>query len=690
MSAAINPAHEIVQSDLRTTETGHLYSDEAALAIAVRDMDTCDAFIMQNQWAARWIDSDTLVQSPISMSPWGQGIGTRASVPNFLLSNTIDAICPKIVGGLTYEDPYFELKPRPGTPEAMIRAKTALFSYQLDDMDFPVTLDLGIYSNALLGTVIFKWNWVEETRQYRVFKRKAAPQVLDSPVGYKTIVHTEDSDAIDFEMIEETCRRPILELKDLARVIPDPTCKVPDIRKAKWVQERAYADWDDLEALRELPDYDIPSKAELIGWFFTDKKTANPDNPVMRMPEGMRAYLVHASAQSQPTSADPLRATLEIIERQDAHSIVVVLRHGADCVLIRNSENPFAFVSKLAGGTGHQYLSSVWRPLRDSFYGQGLGQIVGTRQMVAQGTENLALEVAAYALHPTFTRLRGWNELTQSISLGSGDVLEVDGDDVRKGLGILEMPQVPPAAWQILQYNKAESLESAGANQQVTMGASSAPGTATGMRSGTGSNLVGQAAASRLDGPVERFIRQVFRPFICIMDNLNNQLLPASDLRKILSDEAKDLQDVDHVKFRNAKMSYDVLAGAHLGPKREMMQFMNAIEQIAINPALLEAAAQADMKFNFAEWFRMFAELSGYSFSQEFFVMMTAEEKQRRDQNSKANLLQQQHQAALQQQATAAGQKTQQIFDSGLARAGEKVTVLNAEHALEGEDSLVQ
>jgi hypothetical protein len=682
-AATIERGHEIERKDLRITETGYQYTDEAAVEICMRDMDSWFAFVNSTNWAARWTDADTLVQSPQSMSPWGQGIGTKACVPNFLLSDTLDAVVPKIVWGMTYEDPPFLLRPRPGTSDDVIRAKTAIFSYQLEDMGWTETLESSIYDNGLRGTVFLKWGWHEETRRYRKFKRKAPPETIESPTGFKSVIETEDSDAIEFEYVERQIRRPYIEKKDLARVGFDPACKEPDCRKAKWSVEWAYVDWDDLERLRDLPDYDIPSKEVLLDWFFRDKKPAKPDASVMQTPEGMRAYLVHAMPTNFNTSADPLRATLVLVERQDANAIVVVLVHGNDCVLIRNSENPFAEISKGAGGTGHTYLSSVWRPLRDSLIGQGLGQVIGTRQMVAQGTENLALEVAAYPLHPTFTRLKGWNTQTQQLSLGSGDVLEVDGDDVRKGIGLLEMPKVPPEVWQILQYNKATGAESAGANTQVTMGAG-APGIqSTGMRSGTGAANVQAAASGRLDGPTERFIRQVFTPWMYIMDNLNNLLLPTQSIRDILTEKEMQDLELDHVAFRNAQMKYEVLAGAHLGPKREMVQFLSAIEQIAINPALLQAAQEADMIFNFVDWFKSFAELSGFKFSQEFFVKMTDEQKKRRDQNSKAGIAAQQNQAQQQMFDKEQAAKTQNIFDQELARAGGKAAVLQTEHALQ-------
>jgi hypothetical protein len=682
--------HEIVRKDVQITETGYQYSDEAAVEICMRDMDAWFAYINQTNWPACWTSSDTLVQSPQTSSVFGAGSGPSCSVPNFMLSNDLDVIVPKIVWGLTYEDPMFLLRPFPGTTPETIRTKTAIFSYQLEDMNFVAdTVEPSIYSCALMGTVFLKWGWHEEKRSFPQFKRKGDPITDTSPTGFKTVIQTEDSDAIEFEEVEYEVKRPYLEVKDLARVGFDPSCKSCNCQKAKWSVEWNYADWMDLEALRETPDYNIPSREVLLDWFFRDKKTAKAGSPVESIPESMRAWIVHAVPQNFNTSADPLRASLLLVERQDENSIIVVLCHGSDCILIRNSRNPFAKISKLAGGSGHTYLSSVWRPLRDSLIGQGLGQIVGTRQMVAQGTENLALEVAAYPLHPTFTMIEGWNTPTQQISLNSGDVLKIQGDDVRKGIGLLEMPKVPPEVWQILQYNKAEQQESAGANAQLSFGGSTAPGAGTGQRSATGSSNVAAATAGRLDGPIERYIRQVFKPWLFIMDNLNNQLLPTQVIRQILTEKQIQNAKFDHVEFRNAKMKYEVLAGAHLGPKREMTQFLSVIEQIAINPALLQAAAEADMTFNFKEWFESFSELSGFKFSQKFFVAMTADQKKRRDQNSKAGLMAQQNAAKNQQFDKQTGAKTQQIFDQGLARAGEKVTVLQAEHALQlGQETL--
>ena len=125
---------EIKGEDAKKTETGYLYPDAQALQLTLDDLDRCDAYMNVNVWAANWILADTLLQSPQNNN---QLVGqTRTNIPVFTLSNHMSAIVPKIMEALFYEDPPFLLRPRPGTTQDVVSAKTAVFTAQLDDMDF--------------------------------------------------------------------------------------------------------------------------------------------------------------------------------------------------------------------------------------------------------------------------------------------------------------------------------------------------------------------------------------------------------------------------------------------------------------------------------------------------------------------------------------------------------------------------
>lgn len=412
--------------------------------------------------------------------------------------------------------------------------------------------------------------------------------------------------------------------------------------------------------------------------FFLERATATPaDNLTMTLPENMRGYLQHATPRNQKASADPFENGLCLLERVDKRHKMVVLQVGGEHnVLVYNGPNPYNKIN---------YFSCNWRNLPDAFYGQGLGQLIGSEQMVEQGTTALALGMLAYGLQPTGVRKKGFNAISQPTLWEQGGIIDVE-DDVDKAFKFLEFPPVPAEAWQFIMQAKADSAETSGANQQVSMGAGASGVKTTGMRSGTGAALVGQAAASRLDGPVERFIRQVFVPWLYEMDALNNKLLPTEILNEVLGEELGHEFKVDHIKFRNAKIEYDVLAGAHLGAKKEMAQFLPFVMQLVNNPTLMEMAAEQNLAFNFKSWFQEFSHLAGYPFAQNFFVPMTPQQKQRRAANSPAGITAAKGQQA-QGQALQKFQQEQQLLDQEqIGKGANESQRIILEHVLDQGD----
>lgn len=667
---------EIRAEDAQETPTGgYLYPDDQALAMVMADLDRCDAFMNINIWASNWILADTLLQSPQNTNML---VGTtRSNIPVFTLSNHLSAIVPKAMGSMFYENPPFLLRPRPGTTQDLVRAKTALFAYQLDEMEFPEQIELGFTQMAHLGTGIWKWGWTEKTVTDKVYKPAETPEKIKTSVGYESTIHTEQSDEIVFEYEERKVCRPWLKFVDRRTVRVDPGCRVGDIRTAKYVIHTEYPSYRDLEDLREQPDYTIPSEGKLKEFFERDRGTIESgDNLGMTMPEGMRGWLQHAVPRNQRTTADPLQSPLLLIERQDCHSIVTVLVHGDDCVLVRNSENPAGKI---------MYLSANWRDLPDAFDGQGLGLLIGVDQIVDQGLQNLSIDLIGYGLHPQLVRKKGFNTPTQNVVWRQGGIIDVD-DDVRAAFGVLSMPEPPRGAWEFINMIRSKASETSGANQQTVMGAASSGGQATGMRSGTGAANVAQAAASRLDGPVERVIRQVFVPFLQIMDDLNNQFLPTSVLRQILDEQGLADLKTDHVKFRNAKCEYEVLAGAHMGPKKEMAQFMPFLIQLVNNPTLMQSASDSGMKFNFQAFIKAMSDLAGFKYSQQFFVKMTPQEQQKHDASSPSAMAQ----ANAAAQGAAADKKFQQdqVLENQkeMGRAANRILEKTMDHATSAEE----
>src|SRR5579864_429865 len=672
----IDPASEItVESLIKDADTDTiLFQDREAVMLVIKDAERADQWLNINQWPSGWTLADTIYQSPAANSAFDGGQVAQANVPKFTVSNHISSIVPKIMGGIFYEKPPFELRPRPGTDKGTVDAKRSLFTTQLDLMHFEEETELAIEHMALFGTLIMKWGYTEYKEKRKRYVRKGEQQRYVHATGQVEMIDTAESD--EFEVVNDNVvqSHPWIKFCDIRTVLVDPGTRVGDIRKAKWVVYRDYATYEDLNRLRGVEGYKIPSEAELKNLFLS-KPTSGPDNITLTIPEGMYGYLQHALPRSYKTSANPLDLPLEILERWDNERVIVILSFNGHNLLISNEVNPYHKIP---------FLSANWRNIPDCFYGQGLGILLGPEQLIEQGVTNLSLDLLAFCLQPPAVRKKGFNTLQQNQRWSLGGIIDVD-EDVDKAFRFLEMPTPPAAAFTAIQMSQAASAASSGANEQVVQGASSSAGRGTGMRSGTGAAAVIQANASRLDSPMGRFIRQIFEPWLQIMDELNNDLLPTSVLKRVLGEELGPKFKIDHIQFREAELEFEVLAGAHLGAKKEMAQFLPIMVQLMTAPAFNTGLQQTFMKWDVVAIFKAFAEAAGWKYSQNFLVKMTDEEKKQAQQNQPAALQEKQAQAQQVQQNQKFQQEQQKEAQEQLGKAQNEVMRGAVEHALNSE-----
>ena len=435
--------------------------------------------------------------------------------------------------------------------------------------------------------------------------------------------------------------------------------------------------FDDLDELRDNPSYDIPSREDLETLFFPPHVEQPQAGDITETrPIQMRAWLSHAEGREVNDSADPYARKLRLIERWDGNKIIVSLHNSKGFLLIRNESHDFAAVP---------YLSSTWRPLPACGYGQGLGQLVGPDQQIEKGVLCAYLDILAFIARPSYVRQKPLNAITQDIKIDLGTIISVEGP-VNEAFKLIEQPKIDQSLVQAIESAKSSAALTSGANELVGQGGTAGGGRATGMRSGSGAQLVGQAQAGRLDGPMERFIRQVFIPWLYIMDGMNSKRLPARTLREILEgDQGKDYSKFDHIAWRNAQVNYQVLAGSHLGPRKQMAEFMPFIQQTVNTPPIMQAATEQGKTFDFEVYFKTWAQLAGFKYTQSFFRDMTDDEKKQRDANSQAMLEQKKQNSASALQGQKDQGKLQQISAEGMSRAAEKVMQHLAENTMSPE-----
>jgi hypothetical protein len=660
-----NPNKVLVANDF--TSQGDLKTAEDTTALVVGCAVIDEAFIQSKQWALLWRDSDLLFQAPRPLTVFENSYTLEPNVQRFTVAKVVNSVVPKLYAGIFFEDPPMVLRPRPGTSQKTVDEKTTVMSVMLDECNFKREVKWGLEQFCFLGTGIWKWGIKRVTKK---IPRRITNSVKtsDSAGGSETI-HSDAPPTIKWT--ERTCYIPFFESRPLGNVLIDATLDVGDIREAKHVIDRRFLDF---YALKDLKDANVDENGKpLPGWtwgaYWSDDKLKELWAPPMEAsmtPSTLRTdqtnttvgVVHHAQEKTIISSNDPLAQELEVLEYVDKKRKIIVVNRK---ITIYSAENEFKKIN---------FLSANWWNRPKAFYGMGIGLTVGQNQRVDQGTINSILKILSFGVNPVYLRARDSNSPTQMIRTSIGKIVSVDGE-VDKAYKLLEQPKVPAETWAALQNSEANTESTTGADQALVQGSSAGPRNGMG-RSATGANNLAQASATRLDGPLDAFLDQVFLPWLYILDELIFTYLSDKEIKDILGDElGKDYlasfdQDVDPAdpnktikvdgmqEYHNGKVTFEVLAGASLSAKKTMAQSLVLLEQFLANPQFLEFLADQGYYVDQLTLLDMVMMASDWKDRRDLIKPLTPQMEARRQQK-----LQQQQQGPLQTQMQLNDQKAQ-------------------------------
>lgn len=661
-----------------------VFTDEAALRLTVQDASNFEAWLDNKQYLTLWRESDVLYQSPRNPRPWENGVTTEPDVSRFTVAKHVNSLVPTFMSGLFYDTPPFILRPRPGTTQETTRAWTSLFSVLLDRCEFKQESEEGIESGTLNGTAIFKGGWVKETKIRKKFVRKNAPAKATLPFeSQPRSVHTAESDEFEVKEVVEEINKPLFEFCQLGTVLVDPAWNKPNqIHKAKALVHRRYMTYYQMEKLRENPSYNLPDADTLKGYWAPPIETAVAPSAVEKS-LSTNTVVMHAEGQDQETTEDPYAKPLKVDERWDADHATTVLQ---DKLLIRNEAHNMSRIC---------FFSFNWWNIQNSGWGLGVGRLVGADQRLETGMTNAALKILALAVNQQYIRSRGANVPTQQIRSRLGGIIDVDGD-VDKAFKILESPKVPVEAFTILQNSRQQSESTSGADETMVQGNLPQKGGSSIGRTATGAGNLAAASASRLQGPLGRFVDNVFIPFLQFVDEMVRENMPISEIRQILGDELGDdfMKQLDIENFMNAQMRYEVLAGAHLAAKKAMAQALPWLVQVFENPHILDSLNKTGWTVDVKELYGMMMEMSEWKNSRQLIRELNPQEKKMYAQATQGQIMQKsqlelqkidaKHQAKAQEiDQSAEARLASKITEDSLDRAGGFVERQVAEHAMQ-------
>jgi hypothetical protein len=639
------------------TDKGELKTTSGELSLVVNSAQAARDYLNTKQWNLLWRDADLLFQAPRPMTVYENTYILEPNVQRFTVAKIVNAVIPQLYKGLFYDDPPMLLRPRPGTSQVVTDAKTALFSYILDECKFKIQTKWGLETMAHLGTGI--WKWGIDWKEVEVEKRKATAINLKSGPEEAPSITTIPTDAQpDITTYKNVIPLPFFEHRPLDKVLVDPKLAVPDVRESDWAIDVQYMDFYQLEELENIIKKEAEKTGKPVpGWSFpANLKSVWDANPAPAIDTTLEqvTYMqqsVHHSQQLNVSSPDPLRTKLEVLEYWDKKRKIIVLNNTK---VLYSGENEFGCLP---------FLSANWWNRPRAFYGMGLGLIIGQNQRVDQGTINAILKILSFGVNPIYLRKRDSNNITQMVRTNIGKVITVDGE-VDKSFHLMETPKVPSDIWSALSESQAATESSSGADQMLVQGSTAGPRAGMGRTSG-GATIQANASATRMDGPLDNFIEQVFKPFMYIMDKLVFKYMSDDAIVYVLGQEVGPalIKKLNMEEYWASKHEFEVLAGASMAAKRTMAQSMVMLTQILDNPQIQESLADINEEYiDFKPILAMWMEASEWKNGQDIVKPMTPAMKAKRAANSKAAQMQAQM-AAKQQSDNQKFQQKQELED---------------------------
>jgi hypothetical protein len=608
--------------------------DKTALKIVLQDYGLGVSWVQTQSWTLEWMLHDRLYLFKIPVKFWDGTNIPRSHLGMPLVYEHIESLLPQLVSGIFGDDPPFNSTPRPGTSMEAARANNAILGWELKKINAREEVRKGLKSMLLYGIGIWKWGWQTYTEKRTVYQREKPYKYVSSPAGLIKIPQ-KGSNKKKAIPIEKVVDLPLFEYRHPRHVVIDPGTRASDIRKAKWVIDVQYLTILELDELRNYEGYDIPERAELLKLLFPPEEVPqlNPvETPPLNLFQEFQPML-----RWQKSTVDKMRQPLEVLEYWNNDRVYTILQRK---LVIRNEPNPLGRIP---------FLSVAMGDVLDSFWGVGVGMLIGNEQRMQQGVINTFLDDLSLNLNGMFMRKRGANVLTQQLRMRPGGIIDADDE---KGVSLMQRNPIPIQETQsVLQASDSRAARRTAANEQSVQGTMPSENSSI-TRTATGVNSLGSGTANRLQYIVENFSYQVFIPLLDYIHEMNGQRLDPDVIDRLLSEELGIAYEGDSIDLINGQYDFNIVAGARMSAKASMRQTIPLMFQYLLTDPVIQSLAQEGKKVNVAELVRMVFDVTGWPNQQDVITAMTPEDVQRQQQNSPAAQQQAQQQAQLQHEAS--------------------------------------
>lgn len=517
----------------------------------------------------------------------------------------------------------FQIDPAAGTTVDAAAAQEGLITAQMKHCGFKggsikqeirhITYDCLLYGT---GCGIAGW----QQKKYKVMKKrqKKAPTTLPASGG-TVEVPADIDDVEEYVASEREVNEPTLEHVPLRRIRVAPDCRRGEINTASWKGRLIYPSSYDLDQLRDVEGFEIPTREQLVALTTPQKMDGTATNPLdtqgaetsnpvfQQTTTPQKAY---PENYSDGGTVDPLAKKFEVFEYVTDTRLVWVL------------EGTFVLVNR-PHNNEVKYLSCVFREAPDSFYGYGLGFWLTDYQRIAQGVVNAFFDDLNLNLMGTYTSPAGLNNTAQAQWIFPGKVFKSDGQNKVEPMTRNSIQSQEPLAVieQIRQWAVLLTSAGVGAQGQNT-------GQAGTMRTPAGVNLMASGEAMKTQDLIDQICDNVFVPWIEFCIEMNGKLKP-SQLKMMLSEELGEAFKAQPLTVINGDYKVTISAGAKLQARHTIEQMTGFLTSIIQAPGTVEMLATQAMKIDFKAFLTAFLDASGYPYRENLIVEMTDDDQKR-------------------------------------------------------------
>jgi hypothetical protein len=653
LPGAIPPSEQnrrITPNDLAWPE--NVGEDIIWLQIVLEDVEATETFLISRQYTKQWDWADRLFYAYVAPENWPGTNTPRSALGMPLVSTHLFSLLASVVQAFFSGNEPIKLDPREGTSLATAHANQALIMWELEKTDFRMELIYLLFDMLLYGTGCGWWGFQPYTRKKRKKVRNAKTPGSMALGEVSTKVDTE------------TWVLPKFEYSHIRHYGVDPGHRRCAASKAGGAWRRMYLSADELDDLRDDDGFkNIPTRDQLEKLVAPDKEGATP-NPMETGSEHTQASFGRkAMPRWQDTTADPLKQVFEVIEYWTPDRTIYVFERT---VVIRNATHE---LEKIPALSCPLFISP------DSYYGMGLGHLIGNFQRVEQGVVNLYLDDLSLDLNGMYVTGKGYNNPGQAIWSAPGRVVKVDDAEQFKKI---EKNSVGPDAMGMIEACENWAQQADGANDITVQG--NMPSERSSItRTAGGASLLGTGSRTKLEFLIDNVANLVIIPLVEAFMGMNFENLAPEQIKTILGEELGHAYEEDPINLLNGSYKITVSAGARLQARNALAQMWPMLQNMLTSPTVLAALQTEGKKVNYTKVVDEQFRSVGYPGGKEFVVDQTPQDEARtKAMNPAMNRI-----AEIQSKVAAETQGQLEVEEN---KAGGRALIQVLRHAMEVED----